>query len=318
MEKRLKEKMDAIYAFERFCEKNKTVWINLEGFSKAINLLKLKIVVISNTESEQEQNNKGVTKTKSHLKIKMAQEAVIVAEALQAYALAISDLKLYECMKVTYTTIKQAKTPEAISKSHLVYDTAKKLPQGAIEKFGVSQEQLQLLLLAINKYNEIAPSTRLVKTNKTTLTKNLWTLVGEANALMRKHLLKTGRQFMKTHPDFYKGMIENAKVQHNHIYTKIRLTVFDAQTQEPLAGILAVVEGTELKGITDMHGKCTLTRVPEGINMIALMKTDYVPMKLAADFKRGKAINRKMEMSKTVFLPIIYNRSDEVEEMKME
>ncbi len=71
MEKRLKEKMDAISAFEKFCEENKTVWIHLEGFGYAMSLLKQKMAAIVITESEQERNNKGVTKTKNYLKIVM-------------------------------------------------------------------------------------------------------------------------------------------------------------------------------------------------------------------------------------------------------
>lgn len=297
MDKKLQESVDSFNAFTRFSKDNETIWTPVTAYGTGLTALELKVKTILTTESQQEENNKGVTRTKDEQKIEMANEAVGVAQAQQGYAMSIGDSTLFDLMSTPYSSIYRVKNPSAIAAAQLIYDTAKALPIVSLQPFGISAAVLDTLKTSIENFTAVAPSTRNVKAHRLVLTKNLTKLVKEANTIMRKNLLKIARQFKKTNPDFYAGLVANAKVIASSTHAKIYLTVSDQKTGVPLTGALVEIEGTVLKGLTDMKGKCTVTRVPEGIRNVTVKKTDYdVATLFAVEFKRGKSVRRIVTM----------------------
>lgn len=304
MKKHLKEQVDAMNAFKKFCRDNNLVWQAVVGFANGLTGLDVKIQSILNTESQQEENNKGVARTKTEKKEDMANEAVAVAHALQAYAVSISNATLYDLMSVVFTTIMKSKDSAAISACKLVHSTATGLPSAAIEAFGVSETVLDTLSNSIAVFETASPTTRNVITNKTVLTGNLKKLVGEGNTIMRKQLIKIGRQFKKTNPDFYEGLVANAKVINNNVHSKIRLIVLDDVTNMPVANADVEIEGTDLRGKTDSKGRLTISRVPEGKRNVTITKANYMSMTLEeVNFQRGHSITRTVEMSPAFDVP---------------
>ncbi len=198
----------------------------------------------------------------------------------------------------------RAKDVEAISTSTLVMDTVNKLPADALLPFGITDETKTLLGDLISYYYKSAPTTRNVITNKTVLTKKLTVLVNEANFIMRKELLKMARQFKKTNPNFYDGLVANAKVIKNAVHAKIRLTILSDVTQGALKNARVVIDGTDITGFTDAKGKLTLSRVPEGKRNVTIMLANYTTMVLeAVDFKRGHSITRTVDLSPAFVVP---------------
>jgi hypothetical protein len=121
---------------------------------------------------------------------------------------------------------------------------------------------------------------------------------------MRKQLLKIGRQFKKSNPDFYAGLVANAKVINNNIHSKIRLTVFDDVTEKVLDKALVVIDGTTIQGQTDAKGKITLSKVPEGKYNVIITKDNYIKMVLEdVVFQRGHSITRTVGMSPAFDVP---------------
>lgn len=303
MKKVLKEKVDAMEAFEKFCTENIDVWNTVTAFGTALTALRLKINSIYSTESRQEENNKGVTQTKAETKNELANAVVAVSNAMQAYALSIGNQTLFAQMSTCHSKIYYAKNENAISAAELVLDKAKSFPIVTLQPFGISAPVLDALSAVIDSFKAVAPSTRNVVTMKTVLTNNLKQLVKEGNVIMRKELLKMGRQFKTTHPNFYEGMVANAKVINKNIHAKIRLTVKDAITQAPLTGVLIEITGTALQGITDMQGKCTITNVGEGSHDVVLRKTNYDVYTLEdVDFSRGRSVTAIVQMQPAIEL----------------
>jgi len=297
MEKKLQQSVDSFNAFTKFSRENELVWISVTAYGIALTALELKVKSIIVTESQQEENNKGVTRTKDEQKSEMANEAIGVAQALQGYAISIGDNDLFDLMSTSYTNIYRVKNSEAIAAAQRVFDTASALPIASLQPFGISATVLTTLKTSIENFIAVAPSTRNVKAHRLVLTKNLTQLVKEANTLMRKNLLKIARQFKKTNPDFYAGLVGNAKVIRHTLHARLRLTVTDAKTKNVLPGALIEIEGTELKGMTDMKGKCTVTLVPAGMQTITVKKTGYeVYVMKDVEFKKGKAVTAAIAM----------------------
>lgn len=290
MKKSLKDQLNAFIAFKQFCEENKIVWENTAAFLNAFGAFVTKIESIFSTEAEQEENNKGVTRSKDEKKLQLTTLAMSVGQAVQGYAIANNNPELFEKMNISPSDIYRAKASTAISKAQLIFATASDLPQAEIEPYGITAAVLNSLKGAISIFEVACSSTRLMVTHKTILTDDLTDLVGEANTIMRKQLLKIGYQYKATYPNFYEGMKLNSKVIRTTVHTKLKLTAVDSETQRALTGVLAEIEGTALKGVTDMEGKCTITEVPEGKHNVILRKTDYeVAVIDGVDFKRGKS-----------------------------
>jgi len=305
MEKKLKEKVDALTAFENYCMENQSVWAFLIAFVNSVTALGVKIQSIFTTESQQEENNKGVTRTKQQKKQDMANEAVAVSQGLQAYAISISDMELFELMSRPYSHIMKSKDSPAIASCQLVRDTAIALPAEAIEPFGISEAVLNTLSQSITDFKDAAPTTRNVIAHKTVLTNNCAQLVNEGNMIMRKQLLKIGRQFKKTNPDFYAGLVANAKVGSHAVHAKIRIKLYDDVTSAPLANATVSISGTELSGMTNSKGACTITRVPQGQRTVSIVLSNYIPMELEINFQRGHSATRTVQLSPAFDIPAV-------------
>jgi len=297
--------VDALEAFEKFCSDNSTVWSSVTAFGTALTALRLKINTIYSTESRQEENNKGVTHTKAETKAELANTTVAVSNAMQAYAVSIGNQTLFYQMSTSFSSMMYAKNEDAISRAQLVLDKTKSIPVATLTPFGITDPVIDALTAIIATFTSVAPSTRNVVTNKTVLTNNLKQLVKEGSDIMRKTLLKLGRQFMATDPDFYEGMVANAMVINRNIHAKLRLTVKDAETAQPLTGVLIEISETALQGMTDMSGKCTITNVTEGTYNVVLRKTSYEVYTIEnAEFKRGKSFSATVDMEPTVVEPV--------------
>lgn len=317
MKRILKEQVDAMNAFENFCSENSEIWSSTTAFGIALTALRLKINSIYSTESRQEQNNKGVTHTKAEKKAELANSTVAVSNAMQAYALSINDQVLFNQMGVTYSKIYYLKNETAISAAELVLEKVQSFPAEELEPFGITDAVKDTLASVIENYKSVASSTRNVIVERMVLTSNLDKLVKEGNVIMRKNLLKQGRQFKAAYPDFYAGMVANAKVINKNTHAKMRLTVRDESTKQPLAGVLIEISETPLQGMTDMQGKCTITNVGEGKHEVVLKKTNYAVYTIEdVDFKRGKAVNVTVFMQSVVTeQPLVPVRQNEEEQI---
>lgn len=312
MEKKLKVQVDAFVAFVKFCKDNNVVWQNVEAFVTMLAALELKIESIDSTEEAQEANKKGVTLTKKEKKTAMASRADAVGLGAQAYARSINDNELYSELSVSYSGINYANDQESLTIARRVYNVVSGLPKEAIAKFGITEAVLETLKDAIDVFAEVRPSTRNVKTRREALTRNCEQLVNEGNDIMRKDLLKIGRQFKATHPDFYFGMVANAKVINRHIHSKLRITAINDENKTPLTGVIVEIENTGLQGVTDMKGKCTITMVPEGKHVVQLLKTGYEKAVIdGVDFKKGKSTTITAKMAE---LPVASRSSKDLKE----
>ncbi|MBK7854267.1 MAG: carboxypeptidase regulatory-like domain-containing protein [Bacteroidetes bacterium] len=290
MEKRLKEKQEAMSAFVDFCKKNRPIWTHLQGFEQAYDNLSDILNLILIKQGNQEQCNTGITKDKKALKIKMADEALAISGALQAYSHDVKNVALYEKMNITHTQIAQSTDVKAISTSVLVYDTVLTINNNVIASYGINEDVIMRFRKTIDSYMVQTSAPRNAIVNKTTLTKNLHELIDQANTIMRKQLIKIGRQFKEEYPAFYNGLILNAKVIRASVHTKLRMQIRDKYTNVQVVNAKVEIEGTIAQGFTNEDGSLTLTGVIEGIKNVVIKKENYQQLILEdIHFKRGRS-----------------------------
>ncbi|MEP7167801.1 MAG: carboxypeptidase-like regulatory domain-containing protein [Bacteroidota bacterium] len=317
MKRTLLEELDAFNRFEKFCNlpANKPLWQGLLLYSNGMAALDLKIQAIYATDAQQEENNKGVTRTKKQVKTDMSNVASSTAACLQAFASVNNDQNLYSQMQIEFSDIMKAKDGKAIGKCDLILEKALALPLDQIELVGISQLVLDTLDQSIKDYKAVASSTGTVRTNKKGLTSNLTTLTGEANKIMRTQLLKMGKQWKISHPDFYNGMVDSAKVIHVNIHTKARISVKDENDMavENASIVITSADGRKLTGKTNAKGNCTISRVPEGSASMTISKPDFSEKTLdGLNFLRGKSLTRAITLLPEFDVPAVKEQKKKV------
>lgn len=297
MKKSLKEVFDMIQAVDSFCESTRPVWQATPAMVTAVNSLGIKKQSIIVTESQQEENNKGVTMTKREKKIALANETTAIAQGLQAYGSQHNNPEVYELMDIPYSRILRDKDSAAIAAATLVLMTGQGIPAEQREAYGISDAVLDTLAESIAHFSSASPTTRNVITRKTVLTDNCFTLVKEANTIVRKQILKIGRLFKSANPDFYAGLVANAKVQNHNVHAKIRLTVTSGDAEMPVQGAVVTVEGTPLTGLTNNRGECTITLVPAGKRNVTVSHPNYHELVISGvNFQRGHSITKAVNL----------------------
>jgi hypothetical protein len=306
MEKKIKQNYDVLVAVVALSNQYPEIWQEVLAYVNTLAAISLKIEAALNVGEQQQKNTTGVAITKAARKKSMARMAVPVAEGLQAYGESISNQDLVKEMAISYSAIIAATNAPAIDMCNLIHTTASGLPQAAILPFGISTAVIQTMEDSISAFSSVQSSTRLVRTNKTRLTKNLKLIVDEGNSIMRKQLLKIARQFEITYPEFYYELLDAAKVQTHSMHCKIRITAL-TEDGTPIEGALVTISGTILTGKTGPDGKCTVTRVPEGTRTATVSKAGVFEDKVFADlnFQRGKSINRKAVMVPEFDVPAV-------------
>jgi hypothetical protein len=211
-------------------------------------------------------------------------------------------------MQIEFSDIMKPKDGIAIAKSQLVFDTASGLPLTEIEKFGVSQTVIDTIEQAISDYQAVEQSTGNVKSRKKGLTENLTALTKEANEIMRNQVLETGKVFIKSNNDFYRGLVNSSKVVHVNIHTKARVSVKD-ENDLGIADALIVItsaDGSQLKGKTSAKGNCTISRVPEGSASMTVSKPNFIGKTYdGLNFERGKTLNRAVTLLPVFDIPAV-------------
>ena len=182
----------------------------------------------------------------------------------------------------------------------MIHDTAKKIPIANVTPFGLSDAVILSLSTSIAQYKEDAPATRTVITNKTALTEQVATLVDEGNTIVRKQLLKVSRQLKTTEPVFYTGLVASAKLMRNNTHAKVRITALEEDLNY-VENAQVTISGTNMTGMTDAKGGCTLTKVPKGMREVSVTKANYITWNANINFQNGHSITRKVIMNKTNF-----------------
>jgi hypothetical protein len=310
MKRTLKEELDAFNRFQSFCNlpANKLIWEGLLSYSNGMTALDLKTQAIYATDARQEEDNKGVTRTKKQVKTAMANVASSTAACLQAYASVNNDEDLYSQMAIELSFIIKSKDATAIGKSKLVLDKASALPLEDIEPFGITETILETLGQSIIDYKAVLSTTGDVRTIKKGLTKNLTTLTAEANKIMRTQLLKMGKQWRLSYPDFYEGMVNSAKVIRVSIHTKARINVKDENgvAIEDALIVITSADGTIMKGKTNAKGNSTISGVPEGSADMTISKPNFIGKTLdGLNFVRGKSLARVITLLPVFEVPAV-------------
>jgi hypothetical protein len=108
----------------------------------------------------------------------------------------------------------------------------------ALVSYGINAAMLTTFQTAINDYSAAVPKPRTAKSNKSTYTKNINSLVLDLDTLLRDQLDKLVASYKVSKPDFY-NTFRTARIiiDPSTTSTQLKGTVKDAFDQSPLKGV---------------------------------------------------------------------------------
>ncbi len=249
------DKLSMYYVVKNTCEKYQATWTTNAVFAATYNLWVAKIPLIEANRDIQALGIKGVTTSKSEMRDTMIAKTIFVEKRLQSFATVVNNLELLESIKYTATDLNKARDNDVVAMCNIVYTKARDNAR-AIETYGVTEDILAELQLAITEYSASLPKPKAARSQAKTATENLSKLFKEADALLKKRLDLDIELFKTTKPEFY-SQYNTARIviATGGFATSVIGCITNATTGEPMKGVtitfVATNEGTAKAAATE-------------------------------------------------------------------
>lgn len=124
MKKTFENKLSMYLTVQTVCDENNSVWTGIAACSSAINEFKDVLADIVEARQVQESSHTGVTEDKLARQEAMANNAMVVKGAVQAYATDSNNNELYKSVNYSMTAIKKQADTIARDRALLIFNKA--------------------------------------------------------------------------------------------------------------------------------------------------------------------------------------------------
>ena len=190
-------------------EKNSGTWKEMPAFSRAYEAFKGTVGKI-NTVRTVQAGNKGVAMDKAAIKAALAEKALQVGGAIQAYADSSDNQTLREAVSFTLSELMKSRDGVMSDRSKLVHDKAK-LHATALAEYGITKTDILALKAMLDRFNALIVEPRKVISESKTATREIEALMKEASKLLKNRLDKMMLKFKAGAADFY-STYRNARI----------------------------------------------------------------------------------------------------------
>ncbi|MES2429353.1 MAG: carboxypeptidase-like regulatory domain-containing protein [Bacteroidota bacterium] len=277
-------KLNMFRATQKHCNENPTIIATIPVFATAVQLLDVKIAALLATAQQEDIITKGITIDKSEAKLTLCSIAADTAAPIIAYASVNSNNALLEKVKYSYTELIRTKDDQLAPRCQNICDLATANLAELID-YGISQPILDSLQSAIDAYQSKVPDPRNAAAQKSTIRKNIITLIAEANKVLKFQMDKTAVGFKASHPDFYSTYKSNRIIINpSKTSTTVRGTITSAAGQTFIKDVTITINETGASAKTDQYGEYQLKKIPAGTytltftaeNFTTITQTDVV------------------------------------------
>lgn len=183
------------------CDQSTSVWSDFKAFADAHSLLTAELITLNALADTGAGSLKGITETKQQQRQIMADEAVIIAGALGAFAFKTGDRTLADKVDFTAADFLATRDEKGVSRAQTVYDEANaRLPH--LADYAVTAADLARLQAAITAFRGDISKPRVAKVNRATQNQQIENCIGRIDDLLRELMDRLARKFKKTNPEF--------------------------------------------------------------------------------------------------------------------
>lgn len=202
MNKRQENKLSMYLAVQQVLTGNEKSWSGITAFGKAKAELSEIVASIAAARQTQETNTTGITADKAAKRQLMAEKAIEMSSAVQAYATDKKDKALFESVHYSISDLLRGNDTSARDHSQIIHDRAKEV-LGSLADYGITKATLGSFQAAIKEYSDLLSAPRVAKTVSKTATDSLEKAFKSADDVLLNRLDKLMEQFRVKTPGFY-------------------------------------------------------------------------------------------------------------------
>ncbi|MCG8409768.1 MAG: hypothetical protein MI739_00605 [Bacteroidales bacterium] len=207
MNRKNEQYLNMFLVTQSYLEEHISVWSSISrlvGYKKDFDELLARIIDISNKSN----NNIAITKRKENLQKTLANKAVKLSGAMQAYCSETNRIDLKKEISITKTKVLRAKDSELKPMISLLIDCSKKYLAN-LSDFGVTDAMIADLQITLDDFNALIGKPRVILNNKYMQLSILDELFGKANNLLKDKIDKIMVMFKDSENGFYEGYLRN-------------------------------------------------------------------------------------------------------------
>ena len=279
---------------ELIIDENSLVWSGTPAFKDIYDMeFKPCVTDIDQAHERQKAAITGIAVDKRNKKSAMVEESLRVAGAGKAYAQAINDQTLFNKLDYSESELFGTGSVSSRNRCQIILDQATAVAASLIPYGITSLVPLTDKIAAFNLFISAPKNARaLVKT----ATQDLITLTKKADLLLKRKLTPLMELFRVSAPQFYSDYHNNLTIDNiKTIFTELRITFRDKDTQQVLEGVKAVAKGdeNEYELISNSNGIADEKQIKPEIYDLTFELPGYQKMEL--DNKRVK-LGQKLEL----------------------
>lgn len=276
----------------------------VDAWDDGINTLQSKCASIDSLVQAQAKELKGYAAHKKALKESVCLLVYAIIKPAAAFAKTTSNEILLAQVKLSLSSLRE--TDDSIFGQKMADLIAAVNPYiASLADYSVTPAMVTAAISAVNAYNQFEAVPRNKVGERKSITEAIDTMMKDTNDFVRFVLDPLAVAFKENNPDYYsayRAMRKHVPV-HNGT-TKLRLTVINDVNDSPVPLATASISGTDLTGITDINGKCSINIVPKGIRTVTVSCNGFTAQTTGfIDFVQGDFVDVTVRMVPSFDVP---------------
>jgi hypothetical protein len=275
MTKRNEARLNMFRAVLQFLLNNAAITATIAAFTPIFAAFQAKLTAMEEAVAGEAAIITGTTADKASLRLSLALELKRIGDAITSYAATVNNNALREAVSLSLSALKKLKEEVFIAQAQNYHDLAND-NIAALAPWNILPADVSALQAVIDSYSTAVPAPRNKIAQRAAFIQAQNAAEKDITKLLKEQMDPVIYQFAASDPDFYNQYVNNrAIVNAATIATKIRGTILNGLTDEPLAGATVSVEGTLLTAVTDSKGKFTIKGITPGTYNVKILKLGY-------------------------------------------
>lgn len=269
-------KLSMYQSVQLLCSNNPTITSSNAAFTEGLNELNAKISDILNFVSTDIKHTSGITNDKTVIKHHLCTVASEIAGFVFAYANVAKNEVLKQEVNYTFNELKRLREDLIIPTVKIIYNSTQ-ANIASLSSYGIDAVKLQEFADAINAYTNALPTTKMTKSEKSSVVISLNNIIKETDELLKTRLDKLILLFSKTHPEFV-----NAYRSIRHVDAPVRtVTQIKGKVSSSKDGItigeatIMLVGKNTFSTTSDSEGNFVFKPITYGKYQVSVQATGY-------------------------------------------
>jgi len=211
-------KYHAYLAIQSVCDRNATIWERLPAFVSTYSAFLTRFQTIKNLGQTQTQITTGIAADKKRLRREMCEDALEIAAATRAWAVAAKNHDLAARANYSRTTLLTGRDTASADRCQAIHSLALE-NVGSLGQHGITAEKLAAFQAGIDAYSFMIQKPRAARAQNKTITAQLKLEFRAADLLLREGLDRLILQFRADAPIFFSDY-QNARAVVNDSATR--------------------------------------------------------------------------------------------------